>query len=345
MPQAHDVKIKHLPIKIVLIIVIIVGSILAIKGGLSGASSAASQAENIIILRLAEALTEDNPVTKSMHIFAKLVDQKTDGKVLVKVYSGGQLGEEIETIEQTRLGIIDFTRANAIVLTNVSPSMGVFTLPFIFKDQDHKYQVLDGEIGEDVKDKLHDVGLVGFDFLEAGPRSFYTRSDRPIKSLADMKGLKIRVQPAPIMIRMIELLGAVPTPLNYGDVYSAIQTGVVDGAENDFVSYASSAHFEVAKSYVEDEHLSPPAVLLMNARKFSSLPLSFQKAISDAAKEAAFLEREMMNQANIDAKQMLLDKKVSITTIDREPFRNAMIPLYQEFPEYAEYIDRINGVK
>lgn len=345
MSQEHGLHIKHLLIKVVLIVGIIAGSILGIKGNFYGAASNKDTASDVIILRLAEALTEDNPVTKSMHVFAKLVDEKTDGKVLVKVYSGGQLGEEVETIEQVRMGVIDFARASSIVLANVSPSMGVFTLPYIFRDQEHKYQVLDGDIGNDVRGKLSEVGLIGFDFLEAGPRSFYTRASHPIKSLDDMKGLKIRVQPAPIMIRMVELLGAVPTPLNYGDVYSAIHTGVVDGAENDFVSYASSAHFEVASNYVEDEHLSPPAVLLMNERKFLSLPKAFQKAIEDAAKEAAFLERDMMNQANIDAKRMLLEKKVTITAIDNKPFRAAMIPLYKEFPEYSEYIERINGVK
>lgn len=342
MPRKYDVLITHMPLKIVLIIGVVASSLFFIKGG---SYPNIDNKEEIIVLRLAEALTEDNPVTKSMHIFAKLVYQKTEGKIQVNVYSGGQLGEEIETIEQTRMGIIDFTRANAIVLANVSPSMGVFTLPYIFRDRDHKYQVLDGDIGVDVREKLKDVGLIGFDFLESGPRSFYTRADRSVKSLADMKGLKIRVQPAPIMIRMIELLGAVPTPLNYGDVYSAIHTGVVDGAENDFVSYASSAHFEVASNYIEDEHLNAPAVLLMNARKFSSLPKSFQQAIYEAAKEAALIEREMMNQANIDAKLMLQQKNVSITTIDNAPFRAAMAPLYKEFPAYGAYIDRINGIE
>lgn len=332
---------KFLLLKIVLIVAITTISILGIKGNFSGLANK----DDIVVLRLAESLTEENPATKAMHIFAKLASEKTEGKLLIKVHSGGQLGEEIEAIEQTRMGIIDLTRANAIVLANVSQSMGVFTLPYIFRDQVHKYQVLDGDIGIDVRNKLKDVGLIGLNFLESGPRSFYTRAEHPIKTLADMKGLKIRVQPAPIMIRMIELLGAVPTPMNYGDVYSAIQTGVVDGAENDYFSYLSSSHFEVARNYIEDYHLSAPAVLLMNQRKFLSLPEKFQKAIIEAATEAALIERQMMNQENNDAKLTLLEKNVSITKIDASPFRTAMEPIYQEFPQYADYIERIKGIQ
>jgi len=332
---------KYFLFKVLVIIALITSSTMAIHGTLF----TSKQQQGVIVLRLAENLAETNPVTVAMHKFSELVAEKTNGKVIVKVHASGQLGQQVETIEQTRLGIIDFTRTNAVVMANVSPSIGVLNLPYIFRDYQHKYQVLDGDIGMDIRNELHNIGLMGFDFLESGVRSFYTSAEHPITSLEDMKGLKIRVQPAQIMIRMIELLGAVPTPMNFGEVYSSLSQGVVDGAENDFVSYLTTGHFEVAGNYVEDGHMSPPAMLLMNLKKFKSLPEKFQQAISEAAAETATFERQLMNQANHDAKATLLEKGVSITSIDNGPFRQAMQPIYDEFPMYRTYIERIKGVK
>jgi len=332
---------KYFLFKVLVIIALITSSTMAIHGTLF----TSKQQQGVIVLRLAENLAETNPVTVAMHKFSELVAEKTNGKVIVKVHASGQLGQQVETIEQTRLGIIDFTRTNAVVMANVSPSIGVLNLPYIFRDYQHKYQVLDGDIGMDIRNELHNIGLMGFDFLESGVRSFYTSAEYPITSIEDMKGLKIRVQPAQIMIRMIELLGAVPTPMNFGEVYSSLSQGVVDGAENDFVSYLTTGHFEVAGNYVEDGHMSPPAMLLMNLKKFKSLPEKFQQAISEAAAETATFERQLMNQANHDAKATLLEKGVSITSIDNGPFRQAMQPIYDEFPMYRTYIERIKGVK
>ncbi len=332
---------KHFILKLLVVIALITISTMAIHGNLLSSK----QQQDVIVLRLAENLTETNPVTIAMHKFAELVADKTNGKVIVKVHASGQLGQQVETIEQTRLGIIDFTRTNAVVMENVSPSVGVLNLPYIFRDNQHKYKVLDGDIGMDIRNDLQDIGLIGFEFLESGLRSFYTTADNPITSLADMKGLKIRVQPAKIMMRMIELLGAVPTPMNFGEVYSAIQTGIVDGAENDFVSYSTTGHYEVAGNYVEDNHMSPPAMLLMNLKKFNSLPKEFQQAISEAASEMAFYQRQLMLQANQNAKASLIERGVNITTIDNGPFRDAMQPIYAEFPMLSTYIERIEGVK
>lgn len=332
---------KYFAVKLICVISLVAASIVAIRGEIEPTNSE----KPVIVLRLAESLPRHNPVVVAMYRFAELVESKTQGRVIIKVYASAQLGQESETIEQARVGIIDFARTNAVVLANVSPSVGVLTLPYIYRDQEHKYKVLDGDIGWDIRADLENVGLVGFDYLEAGNRSFYTRADKPINTLADMKGLKIRVQPAPIMIRMIELLGAVPTPMNYGEVYSAIQTGVVDGAENDYVSFATSGHFEVARNYVEDNHLSPPAMLLMNLKKYQSLPAEYQKAISTAARETALFERDLMNKANRQARSDMVDAGVSITSIDSTPFRQAMQPIYEEFPAYSDLLERIMKVE
>lgn len=297
------------------------------------------------ILRLAENQPEDNPVTVAMHRFAELVEDYSNGEVVVQVFSGGQLGQEPETIEQAQAGVVDFARVNSVVLANVSPSMGVFTLPYIFRDNDHKYTVLDGDIGTAVLEDLANVGLVGFDYMDAGTRSFYTVEGKPVTELEDLQGMKIRVQPAPISIRMVELLGAVPTPMNYGEVYSSLQTGVIDGAENDFVSYQTSGHYEVAPNYVEDGHLSPPAILVMNKARFDGLGEEQQKAIRDAARDAAHYEREIMQEANDAARQTVIDAGAEVVEIDNAPFQAAVQPIYEEFPDLADMIEQIKAIE
>lgn len=204
--------------------------------------------DKVITLRLSENLTDSNPTTVAMRKFASLVEEKTNGGVKVKVYANAQLGQSTESIEQVRLGVVDFARVNSVILSNVSPSIGVFTLPYIFKDSRHSRKVLDGPVGSDVLKDLEDYNLTAFHYMEAGFRSFYTREGITINKLDDLKGLKIRVQPSPISIRMVELLGGVPTPMNYGEVYSAIQTGVIDGAENDHVSYIMSG--QIGRAHV-----------------------------------------------------------------------------------------------
>ncbi|WP_202987884.1 TRAP transporter substrate-binding protein [Vibrio sp. S9_S30] len=296
-------------------------------------------------LRLAENQPESNPVTVAMHKFAELASTYSNGEIKVKVFSGAQLGQESETIEQTQAGIIDFTRVNSVTLANVSPSIGVFTLPYIFKNVKHKYRVLDGEVGDEVRADLAKYGLVGFDYMEAGTRSFYTTKDNPVKSIEDMKGLKIRVQKSPISISMVNLVGGVATPMNYGEVFSSLQTGVIDGAENDYVSYLTSGHYEVAPNYVEDGHLSPPAILIMNKAKFDALPKNQREAISKAAKEAALFERELMIRANIEAKEKVVAAGVKVTVIDNTPFQEAVQPVYDEFPKLLPLVSKIKAVK
>ncbi|POF32749.1 TRAP transporter substrate-binding protein [Roseibium marinum] len=306
-------------------------------------SGSAVSAETV--LRLAENQPDTNPVTIAMLKFADLAKEYSNGEITVDVIYGGQLGQEPETIEQAQAGVIDMTRVNSVVLANVSPSMGVFALPYIFADWDHKYKVLDGEVGTEVLEDLNDVGLIGLGYMDAGSRSFYTVEGKPVTKLEDLEGLKIRVQPAPISIRMVELLGAVPTPMNYGEVYSALQTGVIDGAENDYVSYHTSAHYEVAPNYVEDAHLSPPALLLMNKAKFESLPADQQAALKKAAAEAVLYEREIMREANEKARKTVEEGGATVVEIDNGPFQEAVMPIYDEFSELKPLIDKINQAK
>lgn len=278
-----------------------------------------------------------------MNKFAELVDEKTNGEVKVEVYANAQLGEEAENIEQVQAGALDMARVNSVTLAQTVEELNVFTLPYIFTSQEQKYKVLDGEIGQEVLDKFEDYDLVGFGYLEAGSRNFYT-TEKPIKSLADLKGQKIRVQPSDVVVKMTELLGAVPTPMNYGEVFSALQTGVIDGAENDFVSFYTSGHYEVAKHITLDGHLSPPAIMIMSKTIWDGLSAEHQNAIREAADEATEFERKAMNDFQEESREAVEKAGVTVYEVDVKEFQDAVAPIYDTFPDLKDVIDKIRAI-
>lgn len=295
-----------------------------------------------IVLKLAENQPDNNPVTIAMHEFAKLVDEKTNGEVKIDVYANAQLGEEAENIEQVQAGALEMARVNSVTLAQTVKELTPFTLPYIFTGQEQKYNVLDGEIGDEVLESFANYDLVGLGYLEAGSRNFYT-TDKPVKSLADLKGQKIRVQPSEIVIKMMELLGAVPTPMNYGEVFSALQTGVIDGAENDFVSFYTSGHYEVAKHITLDGHLSPPALIIMSKGTWDDLSDEHKAQISEAADEAAVFERQAMNDFQGESRTAVEESGVTVYEVDTKEFQDAVAPIYDDFPEFKEVIDKIRA--
>jgi len=223
----------------------------------------APAAPSQIILKAADIQPEDYPTTMGMKYMAKLLDERTNGRIKVQVYGGAQLGQEKETIEMTQAGTIAFNRINAAPLVSFSPAMGVYSMPYLFRDEDHLWKVLDGPIGTGLLKGMESSNLVGLAYYDSGARSFYTKG-KPIKTPTDIKGMKIRVQPSKIFIDLITSLDAAPTPMSYGDVYSGLRTGIVDGAENNPPSLWTSKHYEVAKYYSLDEHSMVPEVLLIS---------------------------------------------------------------------------------
>ena len=320
-----------------LLSLVVVIAMLSLFGGVSEAKP--------IVMKLAENQPDSNPVSVAMYKFADLVAEKSNGELKIEVYTGAQLGQEPESIEQVQAGVIEFARVNSVVLANVAKKMGVFTLPYIFKGTEHKFNVLDGPVGQEVAKDLENYGMVGLGYMEAGSRCFYTTEGHKIEKLSDLKGLKIRVQPAPISIKMMELLGATPTPMNYGEVYSALQTGVIDGAENDYVSYETSSHYEVAKYYTVDSHLSPPALLLMNLNTFNSLSPEHQQVIKAAAAEAVAFERKAMLEHEDVSKNKVVEAGVEVIEIDNTEFQNAVQPIYEEYPDFKEMIEKIKATE
>jgi tripartite ATP-independent transporter DctP family solute receptor len=280
----------------------------------------------------------------ALKYMGKLLDERSNGRIQVQVYGGAQLGQAQETIKMTQAGTIAFNRVNAAPLVSVSPAMGVFSMPYLFRDEGHLWKVLEGSVGKGLLKGMESSNLVGLAYYDSGARSFYTKG-KLIKIPADMKGMKIRVQPSKIFVDLINSLGAVPMPMSYGDVYSGLQTGIVDGAENNPPSLWTSKHYEVAKYYSLDEHSMVPEVLLMSKKVWDGLSPADQKLIARAAQDSVAEQRKLWNAFVQESMNELVAKGVVIVKPDKAPFQKAVQPVYAKYPEYKELIGQIQAVK
>src|SRR4030042_407448 len=213
-----------------------------------------------IVMRLGETHAQDYPTTKGVYEFAKLVKERTNGRIVIEVYHSKQLGEESAVIEQVQLGAIEMTRVSISAVSSFFRDLDAFQLPYLYRDAAHMWKVLDGPIGDEILKKHEAFNFVGVGWFESGSRNFYTK--KQVKTVEDLKGMKIRVQQAPLMVGMVQALGAVATPLPYGEVYSALQTGVVDGAEHNWpspsnISYGLILRRSLRKRFERREALSP----------------------------------------------------------------------------------------
>lgn len=294
--------------------------------------------------KLAENQPKDNPISQAMLKFADLVKEKTGGTVEIEVYLDAQLGNETETIDQVHAGSLDFARVNTSALTATVQDVGVFSLPYIFLSPEHKYKVLDGEIGTEILKSFEEHNMIGLNYWEAGSRNFYTVK-KPVEKVADLKGLKIRVQPNDIAIKMVEALGGAATPMAYGEVYQGLQTGVIDAAENDFVSYYTSGHYEVAKYMCLDGHMAPPAVVIMSKQSWDKLSSEQQQAIREASQEACTWQRKAMDDYQLESRKKVEEAGCKINEVDVAEFAKAVQPVYDLYPQYAELISKIQNTK
>lgn len=302
-----------------------------------------------MVLRYAEAHPDDYPASLAAHRFAELVAEKTNGRIKIEVYTGAQLGDEKSVIEQLQFGGIDFMRSSISTVAEASKELNVLQMPYLYRDEEHMWKVLDGEIGDQFMNGVENSSnLVGLSWYGAGARSIYN-SQREIKSLDDMKGLKIRVQEAEVPMAIIKAFGGNPTPMAYGEVYSSLQTGVIDGAENNFPSYESSSHFEVAKFITLNEHTYVPELQLCSKQTFAKFSPEDQALIKEAAQESAIFEREEWIKREELSKQTVIDAGVTITELtaeERQRFVDAVAPLYDEFTsEYKDIVDAIRAIK
>ncbi|PWL33535.1 TRAP transporter substrate-binding protein [Marivita sp. XM-24bin2] len=284
-----------------------------------------------VTLRSSDTHPEGYPTVVAVQKMGEMLEERTGGKLCIEVFHSAQLGQEKDTIEQTQFGVIDMNRVSLGPFNNIIEETQVPSLPFIFRSTDHMHRVMDGPVGQQILDAFSDHDLVGLAFYDGGSRSFYN-SQKPIRSIDDLAGLKFRVMQSDIFVDMVSALGANATPMPYGEVYSSIQTGVIDGAENNWPSYDSSGHFEVAKYYTLNQHLIVPEVLVMSKTSFDKLSAEEQEIVRQAARDSVPLMRELWQEREKVSEQRVRDAGVEIITdIDKTPFMDAMEPVYQKY--------------
>ncbi len=284
-----------------------------------------------VTLRSSDTHPEGYPTVVAVQKMGEMLEERTDGRLCIEVFHSAQLGQEKDTIEQTQFGVIDMNRVSLGPFNNIIEETQVPSLPFIFRSVDHMHKVMDGPVGQQILDAFSDHDLVGLAFYDGGSRSFYN-SQKPIRSIEDLAGMKFRVMQSDIFVDMVSALGANATPMPYGEVYSSIQTGVIDGAENNWPSYDSSGHFEVAGYYTLNEHLIVPEVLVMAKASFDKLSPEDQDIVRQAARDSVSVMRELWQEREKVSEDRVRAAGVEIITdIDKTPFIEAMVPVYQKY--------------
>ena len=296
-------------------------------------------------MRYAENQPEDYPTTQAALAFAGVVADRTDGRVKVAVYSGGELGAEQSVIQQMQFGGIDFARVSLSQLAEYIPALSVLQLPYLYEDASQMWRVLDGSIGDDFLAMLDEMDLVGLSWFDAGVRSFYTREK--VTDLEQLQGLTLRVQESDMMSEMITDLGAEPVQVVYSQVYAALRNGQIDGAENNWPSYDAMGHYEVAPYFLQDEHTRVPEIQLASTaaiEKLEALDPSYPEVLRTCARESARTERRLWAEREARSEKELREWGVEVTTLpdaEKQKFRAAVQPLYDRFADQAELLERI----
>ena len=297
-----------------------------------------------LILRYAENQPEGYPTTQAALAFADLVAQRTDGRVKVLVYSGGELGAEQSVIQQMQFGGIDFSRVSLSQLAEYEPALSVLQLPYLYTDADQMWRVLDGTIGDEFLSTLESLELTGLSWFDAGVRSIYTR--QKVTGLADLQGLTIRVQESDMMSEMITDLGAKPVKVVYSKVYAALHNGEIDGAENNWPSYEAMGHYEVAPYFLKDEHTRVPEVQLASGRTWNALPKEYRQILQECARASAQYERQLWVQEETTAREAALAggcRELPLPEEEMQNFRQLVPPLYQKY--CADYLPLVEEIQ
>ncbi|MDO6731248.1 TRAP transporter substrate-binding protein [Marinovum sp. 2_MG-2023] len=276
--------------------------------------------------------TEGYPNTVAMDKFAELLDEKTGGEISLQMFHGGTLGSQPDGIEQVRLGGLAIGNFNLGPIGPIAPAANVVSLPFIFKNVDHMFRVLESEGGEAIAAGMAEKGLYPLAWYDAGARSFY--SQKPIETPADVIGLKVRVMNNDLFTGMISALGGNPSPMAFSEVYQSLKTGVVDGAENNWPSYESTGHYEVAGYYSLSQHLIIPECLCINADTWAGLSDDMKVAVKEAAQESAVLQRELWKEREAASQTKVMEAGVNFNEIpNKTAFQEAMAPVYEAYLE------------
>lgn len=306
-----------------------------------------SQLDEKKTIVFAHSLPTSHPVHRAIEYLNKALIENSGGKMELKIYPNGQLGSEREVLELIQIGSIGMTKVSAGTMANFSPKYRVLGVPYLFRDSDHGWRVLEGEIGKEILESGQDYLLKGLCFYDAGSRSFYTK-DKPIKSAADVQGLKIRVMNDNMAIEMVNLLGGSATPMSFGELYTALQQGVVDGAENNAPSVVTSNHYEICKYYSLDRHTFLPDVVVVGTQVWDQLSSEEQNWLMKAAEASLVEEKKYWNEAVEKDMAFLREQGVEIIEPDAESFRIATQPMkdrLRQDPKLGSLLERIENTK
>lgn len=321
---------------------LVAGSLLFAGCGQKQAAPAGEKKEGAkFTLRLAETHPPDYPTTLGDKKFAELVGERSNGRIKVEVFPSAQLGEEKAVIEQVQLGAIEMTRVSSAPLAEFNKQFGAMSLPYIFDNDEHLWKFLEGPMGAQMLDGLEKSKMKGLAYYDSGARSFYGRT--PLKSLNDIKGLKIRVQQNKINMDMMAALGASATPMGYGEVFSALQTGVIDAAENNYPSYYSSNHYQSAKNFILDKHQRVPEVLLISKIHWDKMSDDDKKLIKQAAMDSVKFQRDAWAKYEKESEAKLREAGVTITDVaDVKPWQDAVKPVIEKYQaDFKEVLDAV----
>ncbi|MEQ7215097.1 TRAP transporter substrate-binding protein [Enterococcus asini] len=312
---------------------------------LSGCGTTEASSEEQIVLRYAYA-SNSQPVIDSMVEFGRLVEEKTDGQVTVEYFPDGQLGSETELIELTQTGGIDFTKVSGSALEGFSKDYSIFSVPYLFDSEEHFFEVMENKaITDEIYNSTEELGFVGITYYDSGQRSFYM-TDGPVNSLADLKGKKIRVMQSETAIKMVELLGASPVPMGSSEVYTSLQSNLINGAENnEFVLY-TAGHGGVAKYYSYDEHTRVPDIVIMNSEVKERLTDEQYEAVLAAAKESTEFEKAVFKDA-VEEEKAIAEKEYGVVynNVDTTDFLAAVQPLHEQFKNDKNYSELYQEIR
>jgi tripartite ATP-independent transporter DctP family solute receptor len=293
-------------------------------------TAACSREDKITVIKLAHALDTTHPVHKGMVYMARKVGEYSGGRMRVDIYPNGQLGNERELIELLQIGSLAMTKVSTAPLEAFVPEMMIFGMPYLFRDDEHRWKVLNGPIGKKLLLSGEPFNLRGMCYYDAGARSFYTK-DKPVRTPDDLKGMKIRVMKSITSVEMVKALGGSPTPIPWGELYTALQQGVVDGAENNAPSFYLSRHYEVCKYYSLDEHTAVPDILLMSTLVWNRLTEQEKGWLQRAIDDSVEYQKELWESSTRDSLEAVRKAGVEVIYPDKAPFRAAVQPMYDSY--------------
>lgn len=296
------------------------------------------------LIRLAHGLDVNHSVHKAMVKLGMDLDQLSNGTMQIEIYPNQQLGTEREILELIQIGSLDMTKVSVATLENFAPKTRILGLPYLFEDRQHAFQVLDGPIGQKLLDDSKKYWLKGLGFYDAGSRSFYSK-ERPITHPDDLEGLKIRVMESVTAINMVRHMGGSPTPISWGELYTSLQQGIVDGAENNPPSFYLSRHYEVCKYYSLNEHTFSPDVLIVGTHFYDKLSDQEQRWLQEAVDTSIDYQRMLWAEAEAEALQEIQKAGVQIVEPDKEPFIQKAKGVYEQYRNEEELYRIINQIQ